>query len=166
MRRTNLSPMKGATLLCVSLGILGCSGANELATELGDIPMDLNVISNKTVATTEKVSKRSTKFVPTNPDRDNPFHFAGVYAAEDHAALTDLQKTTVLGFAKTDCVRAILQIRTHSVALAEGESMDGVEVVEINQPYVSLRANDVLWTASLFDRGKASSKVTGSAPVQ
>ncbi len=164
MRRTYPSPAKGATLLCMSLCILGCSGSSDLATELGDIPMELSLLSGKIASTTEKVSNRSDKFVPTNPDRVNPFQFAGVYAAEDRSALTDLQKTTVLGFAKTDCVRAILLIRGHSVALAEGESMDGVEVVEINQPLVSLRAEDVLWTASLFDRN--NSKVSGSAPTQ
>jgi hypothetical protein len=101
------------------------------------------------------LTRVSTTFDPTYPNRIDPFTFPDESNLEGSGTDTSVKSAAqvdVLGFADLGQPRVFLRAREKTHSLAVGESVYGVEVVEIRPPAVRLRMGGLTWSATMFDQ--------------
>ncbi|MCH8924008.1 MAG: hypothetical protein IIA67_12770 [Planctomycetes bacterium] len=152
--------------VCVLLALFTASCADsptELATDpIPPAPTDRVEVSpvNVEPANTEvadstadaTVSSPPAKaFEPPYPDRHELFQSPKVRrsTAPERNARNNVQRVRLKGFVDVDEIRAILVVNGQTNALAVGDKSEGVEVLSIKPPRVTLQRGRVRWTESI-----------------
>ncbi len=94
------------------------------------------------------------QFVPSNPQRQDPFSFPDVAnaAEQDNQALSTVSEVEILGFANVGTQHVLIRSGDKTKSLKVGQVIDGVRIVAINPPTVQLQMGTLLWTATMFDK--------------
>ena len=138
-----------ASLMLASLCGCGIPSLPIIDEPMGVEPAIAHGQRNLTPPITTPVS-----FKPPNPDRTNPFSIADaqVNDSSDNLNQGNSPRVVVYGFANVSGERAVLLIDGRRCTLAVNERINGVQVVKIDPPSVTLQTGNFLWTASMFDQ--------------
>lgn len=94
-------------------------------------------------------------FQTLNPDRDNPFEYVGDGGSDDPSPsgtiAASAQQISVLGFVELDSPRVFVRIGEQTKVLKLGDTVGGLNVLEIDPPRVKFKMDNLVWTATMFD---------------
>ncbi|MDA8743719.1 hypothetical protein N9N28_03695 [Rubripirellula amarantea] len=97
----------------------------------------------------------TSTYSPPFPDRDNPFYYPSRgEEAEVNDATASVADIEVLGFASIHEPTVLLRTKSGVKSMKVGDRIDGVTVVSIREPVVELKLGTLVWTATMFDRGR------------
>ena len=102
-----------------------------------------------------EVTRVKVTFEPSYPDRVDPFTYPNdstLQPSEIDTSIKSAAHVDVLGFANLGSPRVFLRARDKTHSLSEGDTIYGVEVIEIRPPAVRLRMGSLMWTATMFDK--------------
>ncbi len=100
---------------------------------------------------------KKSEFTPKFPERIDPFRFPGdalTGTVKPEASIAKATHIDVLGFAQMNEPKVILRTKDSTASVAVGERLNGVEVLEIHAPSVKLKAGNLVWIASMFDKSR------------
>ena len=171
----DLLTQRPATRMVVVLALLatGCAESpSELTTEnVPSVPTARRVETSPTdkqpadvaVADSEAVSeKESTKdstlagappkmYQPPYPERSQLFQSPKVRRSSlaQRGTRRNAQRVQLKGFVNLDGIRAILVVNGETNSMAAGDVSEGIEVISIEPPRVTLQRSRVRWTETL-----------------
>lgn len=154
----------GAIALSLGISVCGCSepetappAAPQPSASVieGPSPSQLRrpqpVAGDANPQSPQAQAKQSAKFDPPYQDRVEIF----LPPSRKHsvAKSTSNSEVQLRGFVRVDRPKALLVVDGKLRALAAGEQFGGIEVIQIEQPLVTLQRGRVRWTEALYPRG-------------
>lgn len=110
--------------------------------------------TNDAVPDTAPDVQKTTDFQPPYPNRRDPFRQPDVrkLASDDREAVEDTAGVALKGFLNVNGLRALMAIDGRVLALAPGEQLEGIRVIEIAPPQIILQRGRLRWSESLYTR--------------
>ena len=87
------------------------------------------------------------------PEREDPFHFPDA-ERQGQAPVASAKNIVVLGFSNVNEPRVFVRTQNGVRSVREGQRFDGIEVLQINEPAVELKVDNLIWTATMFDHAR------------
>lgn len=152
-KHPNVQAMLQLATLLSFLAVCGCSPPSNWS-EAANQALDLNPVA---LADNDLFPEPRTspggEFHPINPDRKNPFAYAGDYKSSEGPTFSgSLSSIIIQGFASADGQAAIISVDGRARTVKVGDTFSGVEVINIKPPSVTLRSGGIEWNASIFDK--------------
>lgn len=105
-----------------------------------------------TPAAPRRPAKKSADFKPPFPDRTDLFSPPNRAAVARTSRRSGSPDVALKGIADVEGLRALVQIGSQVFPLRQGEERNGVRIVSIDPPRVTLQRGEQRWTASLFEK--------------